>query len=92
MNTKYLIEEQTLRSIADSIRNKEGSEDTIAVDEYSKRIHDIEIEPSEYLLLSAYIDNYPTFCSDLVVTEEDTHIIEAFIAQYSKEREVEYEK
>lgn len=55
MITKYLIEEQTLTDIANSIRTMEGSSDTILVEEYASRISKIEPSTEEYMRLSDYI-------------------------------------
>lgn len=57
MNTKWLIEEQTLTDIANSIREKEGSIDAILVEEYANRISHIEPLTEEYMRISDYISN-----------------------------------
>lgn len=58
MITKYLIEEQTLTDIANSIRTMEGSSGTILVEEYASRISKIEPSTEEYMRISDYL-NYP---------------------------------
>lgn len=57
MNTKYLIEEQTLKDIADSIREMDGSDDAILVEEYASRIGSIEPTTEEYMRISDHIAN-----------------------------------
>ena len=59
MNTKYLIEEQTLRDIADSIRKKDGSDDTILVEEYADRVSLIDPSILEYAYIMEYGYIYP---------------------------------
>lgn len=58
MLTKYLIKEQTLTDIADSIREREGSVDAILVEEYANRISKIEPSTEEYMRLSDLLE-YP---------------------------------
>lgn len=58
MLTKYLIEEQTLTNIANSIRTMEGSNDAILVGEYASRINKIEPSTEEYMRLSDLLE-YP---------------------------------
>lgn len=58
MNTKYLIEEQTLRDIADSLRRQEGSSEEIQVGQFAERVSKIEPSIEEYMRISDYL-NYP---------------------------------
>lgn len=57
MLTKYLIEEQTLTDIANSIRAMDGSDDAILVKEYANKIINIEPSTEEYMQISDYIAN-----------------------------------
>lgn len=57
MVTKYLIEEQTLIDIADSIREMDGSDDAIPVEEYASRINSIEPTTEEYMRISDHMTN-----------------------------------
>lgn len=52
MNTKYLIEEQTLKNIADSLRIKEGSSEEIQVGEFAERVSKIEPSTEEYMYIT----------------------------------------
>ena len=45
---KYLIEEQTLKNIADSLRIKEGTSEEIQVGEFAERVSKIEPTAEEY--------------------------------------------
>lgn len=58
MNTKWLIEEQTLTDIANSIREREGSSDPILVKEFANKIGKIEPSTEEYMRISDLL-NYP---------------------------------
>ena len=70
MLTKYLIEEQTLTDIANSIRTMEGSNNTILVEEYASRITSIEPTTEEYMRLSDLFA-YPTTPDEAWYTQED---------------------
>ena len=70
MITKYLIEEQTLTDIANSIRTMEGSNNTILVEEYASRITSIEPTTEEYMRLSDLFA-YPTTPDEAWYTQED---------------------
>lgn len=70
MITKYLIEEQTLTDIANSIRTMEGSNNTILVEEYASRITSIEPTTEEYMRLSDLLE-YPIMPDEAWYTQED---------------------
>ena len=70
MLTKYLIEEQTLTDIANSIRTMEGSNNTILVEEYASRITSIEPTTEEYMRLSDLFA-YPTTPDEAWYTQEN---------------------
>ena len=70
MLTKYLIEEQTLTDIANSIRTMEGSADTILVEDYASRITSIEPTTEEYMRLSDLFA-YPTTPDEAWYTQEN---------------------
>ena len=70
MLTKYLIEEQTLTDIANSIRTMEGSNDTILVEDYASRITSIEPTTEEYMRLSDLFA-YPIMPDEAWYTQED---------------------
>lgn len=69
MITKYMIEEQTLTDIANSIRTMEGSADTILVEDYASRITSIEPTTEEYMRLSDLFA-YPTTPNEAWYTQE----------------------
>lgn len=70
MNTKYLIEEQTLKDIADSIREMDGSDDAILVEEYASRIGSIEPTTEEYMRITDHL-NYPELINEANYTQEE---------------------
>ena len=70
MITKYMIEEQTLTDIANSIRTMEGSNNTILVEEYASRITSIEPTTEEYMRLSDLFA-YPIMPYEAWYTQED---------------------
>lgn len=59
MNTKYLIEEQTLRDIANSLRRQEGSSEEIQVGEFAERVSSIDPSVLEYAYIMEYGYIYP---------------------------------
>lgn len=70
MNTKYVIEEQTLTAIADSIREMEGHTDPVPVDEFAKRITGVEPIVVEYMQITDFLD-YPTPINSSNYTQEE---------------------
>ena len=70
MITKYMIEEQTLTDIANSIRTMEGSADTILVEDYAARITSIEPTTEEYMRLSDLLE-YPIMPDEAWYTQEN---------------------
>ena len=87
MNTKYLIEEQTLTDIANSIREMEGSDDAILVEEYASKIINIDLATSEYLLLDSVVQNEHTNISNLTVNSDDVNELNYFLNIYRNEME-----
>lgn len=87
MIPKYLIEEQTLTDIADSIRTMEKSSSPIAVEEYANHISNIEPSVEEYMRLSDYMDYPYNTLNENNYTEADVAKCQAYIDFY-KEREV----
>ena len=81
MDTKYLIEEQTLTDIADSIREREGSVDAILVEEYANRISNIEPSTEEYMRLSDLFD-YPTTPNEAWYSQEDISKVNDLIKHF----------
>jgi hypothetical protein len=57
MDKKYLINEDTLNSIAQAIRSKEDSSETIAATDFAKRIEAIEPTVEDYMRISDLIDS-----------------------------------
>ena len=87
MDTKYLIEEQTLTDIADSIREREGSVDTILVEEYANRISNIEPSTEEYMRLSDLFD-YPTTPNENNYTSEEVTKCQELIDFYAEKEDI----
>lgn len=58
MDKKYLINEDTLNSIAQAIRFQEKSGETIATTDFAKRIEAIEPSIDDYMKISDFLD-YP---------------------------------
>lgn len=87
MITKYLIEEQTLTDIANSIRTMEGSSDTILVEEYANRIINIEPSTEEYMRISDYL-KYPEPINENNYTEKEVAKCQALIDFYTEMEDV----
>lgn len=87
MITKYLIEEQTLTDIADSIRTMEGSNDTILVEEYASRITSIEPTTEEYMRLSDLLE-YPKPIDENNYIEKEVAKCQALIDFYTEKEDV----
>lgn len=81
MLTKYLIKEQTLTDIADSIREREGSVDAILVKEYASRISKIEPSTEEYMRLSDLLE-YPKPIDENNYIEKEVSKCQALIDLY----------
>lgn len=81
MLTKYLIKEQTLTDIADSIREREGSVDAILVEEYASRISKIEPSTEEYMRLSDLLE-YPKPIDENNYIEKEVAKCQALIDLY----------
>ena len=87
MITKYLIEEQTLTDIANSIRTMEGSNDTILVEDYASRITSIEPTTEEYMRLSDFLE-YPELINDNNYINEEVAKCQALIDFYTEMEEI----
>ena len=87
MLTKYLIEEQTLTDIANSIRTMEGSNNTILVEEYASRITSIEPTTEEYMRLSDFLE-YPELIDDNNYINEEVAKCQALIDFYTEMEEI----
>ena len=81
MITKYMIEEQTLTDIANSIRTMEGSADTILVEDYASRITSIEPTTEEYMRLSDLFV-YPTTPDEAWYVAEEVTKVDNLIRQF----------
>lgn len=86
MNTKWLIEEQTLKDIADSIRTMENSTDAIPVEDYSTRIGGIEPTVEEYMRITDRL-NYPIPLNELNYTAEEVSKCKVLINFYAEMEE-----
>ena len=70
METKYVIEGQTLTDIANSLRTMNGTTDPIPVEDFAKRITGIEPVVEEYMRITDYLD-YPTPLNEDNYTKEE---------------------
>lgn len=70
MDKKYLINEDTLNSIAQAIRIKEDSSETIATTDFAKRIEAIEPTVEDYMRLSDYLE-YPKTSKESDYAQEE---------------------
>lgn len=86
MDVKYVIEEQTLRNIAESIRHKFGNEDTILVEDYADRINHIEPSTEEYMRISDLLE-YPEPIDENNYTNEEVAKCQALIDFYTEMEE-----
>lgn len=87
MITKYMIEEQTLTDIANSIRTMEGSNATILVEDYASRITSIEPTTEEYMRLSDLLE-YPELIDDNNYINEEVAKCQALIDFYTEMEEI----
>lgn len=70
MKTKYVIDESTLKDIADSIRVMEETDGEVPVNEYAERIRKIEPTIEDFMRISDYIGE------PKIINEEDYSIAE----------------
>ena len=70
MDKKYLINEDTLNSIAQAIRIKEDSSETIATTDFAKRIEAIEPTVEDYMKITDFLD-YPMILDSSNYTQEE---------------------
>ena len=85
MNTKYLIEEHTLKDIADSIREIEEHDSVISVESYADRIRNMHLMPHEYLVLDLLCQNITTYISDIdkTISPSDADTLAYYIKLYN---------
>jgi hypothetical protein len=69
MEKKYVINESTLTRIADAIRVKESSSESIALTDFANKIDAIEPTLEDYMRMMDYIE-YPTPLDENNFTEE----------------------
>lgn len=72
MNTKYIIEEKTLTAIADSIREMEGHNDPVPVEDFANRIGGIEPTTEDYMRISDFI-THPKTLNELDYTTTEVN-------------------
>ena len=87
MDTKYIIEEQTLINIANSIRTREGSDDSILVEEYADRIKALDLDTLEYLLLDQIIQTEDRRINNIIIDNDVIEQVNKFLTIYKNERE-----
>lgn len=87
MDTKYIIEEQTLKNIANSIRTMESSDDAILVEEYADRIKTFDLATLEYLLLDQIIQTEDRRINNIIIDSDVIEQVNKFLTIYKNERE-----
>jgi hypothetical protein len=70
MEKKYVINESTLTRIADAIRVKESSSESIALTDFAHKIDAIEPTLEDYMRITDYLD-YPTPLDESNYTNEE---------------------
>lgn len=70
MDKKYVIDESTLIEIANALRIKEDSNETIATVNFAERIEAIEPSIEDYMRVSDYL-GYPKKVNELNYSEEE---------------------
>lgn len=86
MDKKYLINEDTLNSIAQAIRLQENSGETIATTDFAKRIEAIEPTVEDYMRLSDYVD-YPKYINELDYSSDAIDACRNYISFYEEMEE-----
>lgn len=82
MNTKYLIEEQTLKDIADSIRETENSNDTILVEDFANKVKQMNPNSFDYAFIIEYCYYYPNIIDYTALNNTDMNLCERLINNY----------
>ena len=82
MNTKYLIQEQTLKDIADSIRHIEGTTNEISVEEFAPRVGSFDLSTVEYMSLMDLIDGV-----QIEYSEEEINKVEEYMNKFGGDLE-----
>ena len=82
MDTKYIIEEQTLASIAESIRHIEGSANPIPVEEFAPRVGAFDLSTVEYMGLMDLIDGV-----QIEYSEEEINKVEEYMNKFGGDLE-----
>lgn len=89
MNKKYLIEEQTLKDIANSIRTLEGKEDSILVEDFATRIINMEtVTLEEYMYITEYVCIHPGYIQDVTITPDEQTECQHYLDFYATEEEI----
>jgi hypothetical protein len=79
MDKKYVIDESTLTGIANALRIKEDSNETIATVNFAERIEAIEPSIEDYMRVSDYL-GYPKKVNELNYTKEEVeHCTELYM-------------
>ena len=78
---KYLIQEQTLKDIADGIRHIEGTTDEIPVEEFAPRVSSFDLSTVEYMSLMDLIDN-----NFLEYSDEEINKVSEYIEKFGGEQ------
>lgn len=81
MNTKYIIEEQTLTNIADSLRELHGTSDPIPVEDFAGLIVGVDPSVVDYMRVTDYLD-YPAILDESNYTKEEVERCTALYTFY----------
>ena len=84
---KYLIQEQTLKDIADSLRSKGETSDEIKVGQFAERISKIEPSVEEYMRISDY-SSYPKAIIEEDYDEKNIKKCKDFIDFYARMEDI----
>lgn len=85
MNTKYVIEDVTLNSIANAIRGKTNETETIKTLDFASKIANIDLSTEDYLLLVDMADVLTSYHTFPTYEQEEIDKVSAYINFYGGE-------
>lgn len=83
MNTKYIIDGETLTAIADSIRVLQGINEPIPVEDFAGLIVGVDPPLDDYMRISDYLD-YPKSLKEYNYTEKEINKCKALVDFYTE--------
>lgn len=87
MNTKYIIEEQTLTNIADSLRELHGTSDPIPVEDFAGLIVGVDPSVVDYMRVVDHL-KYPEPMDENNYTSEEVAECQALVDFYTEMEDV----